>query len=320
MSPSVSELTEDYNQAQDPALRGDQPLLKRLWLSRELIFTLVKRDLKVRYKSSAFGFLWSFGRPLLLMAVIAAVFSGLVRIPPGHPYLPYPLHILMGLIPWFFFSAALSESLYSIIGNENVVKKVWVPTEVFPASTVLGQLVHFFLAMLVLAFFIILFSIIGKYPEGSQFAGQSLGLILYPSWEILLLPFLILLQTILVFGISLILSSLNVFFRDSASITEIMLSAWFYLTPIIYPANFARNELQDKGLEFLYWIYLLNPMAPISIGYRRIFFGRLFNEGPEVSDHTLMLSLGAATSTSLIILFIGIKLFRKMSTRFADEL
>jgi len=303
----------------DPSVRGNEPILVRLWKARELVFTLVKRDLKVRYKSSAFGFLWSFGKPFFLMLVIAAVFAGLVKIPPGHPFLPYPLHLLVSLLPWFYFSGACTDSLFSVIGNQNVVKKVWLPTEVFPSATVLGQLVHFFLAMVVLVFFILAFSLLWKVPSGPE-QGQALGLYVLPSWEIILFPFLILLQTVLIFAISLILSSLNVFFRDVSSINEIVMSAWFYLTPIIYPANFAREQLEDKGLSFLYWIYLLNPMTPITIAYRRIFFGRLFGTAPEVSDETLLIGLGCTTVTTLLLLIIGLKVFRSCSRKFADEL
>ncbi len=302
----------------DPATRGNRSMAVRLWRSRELIFTLVKRDLKIRYKSSALGFLWSFGKPLLLMLVIAAVFSALIGIRAGHDLLPYPLHVLTGLLPWMFFAGALSDSLYSVIGNSNVVKKVWLPTEVFPASVVIGQLIHFALAMLILAVFIVAYALFGHLP--ADHGGGTLGWLVMPSWEILLLPFLVLLQSMFAFGLCLILASLNVFYRDMASITEIVLSAWFYITPIIYPANFARVALQQKGMEHLYWMYLCNPMTPITLAYRRIIYGNMFRGGPEVSDATLIMGLGISFISSVIVLWFGIRLYQRMSKRFADEL
>lgn len=255
-----------------------------------------------------------------MMLVIAAVFSGLVKITSGHPLLPYQLHLLTGLLAWFYFAGSCSESLYTVIGNENLIKKIWLPSEIFPASAVVSQLIHFFLAMMVLCVFIFGFSLFFQVPPGYENEGQQLGWLILPGWEILLLPFLVLLQTLLVFGIALCLSSVNVFFRDLGSIMEILLGAWFYLTPIIYPANFAREQLQDKGLDSLYWIYLLNPMTPIIIAYRRILFGRLFSNAPEVSDKTLIVSLLCCMGTTAGLLLLGTFLYKRLSNRFADEL
>jgi len=304
----------------DPAIRGDHPLALRLWAHRELIFTLVKRDLKIRYKSSALGFLWSFGRPLFLMLVVWAVFSHIVKIGSSHPWLPYSLHILTGMLPWMFFAGALSESLHSVLGNTNVVKKVWLPTEVFPTAAVLGQLVHFTLALGVLGVFIAGYAIFGRIPAGAPDEGARLGLLIVPSWEIVLLPLLILLQTLLAFGFALILSSLNVFYRDVGSITEIALSAWFYLTPIIYPGNLARPELKEMGFEWIYWIYLCNPMTPITLAYRRLLYGRLFEGAPEAGDGTILAGLGVSCAVTAVVLGIGMVLFRRLSRKFADEL
>lgn len=312
---------EEYASLRDPATRGSRSMGERLWRNRELVFTLVKRDLKIRYKSSALGFLWSFGRPLFLTLVIWAVFSQIVReIPSSHPYLPYALHILTGILPWMFLASALSESLYAIVGNGNVVKKVWLPTEVFPASNVLSHLIHLFLALIVLAIFMVAYAVFGRVPGEGGMAGQRLGMLVIPGWEIVLLPFLLLLHTLFIFGIALILASLNVFYRDMASITEIVLSAWFYLTPIIYPALFVRENLKDRDLDALYWLWLSNPMTPITLAYRRIFYGRLFRHGPEVSDRTLLVGLAISVASTVILLWLGARLFRHYSKRFADEL
>lgn len=292
----------------------------RLWRSRELVFTLVKRDLKIRYKSSALGFLWSFGRPLLLMLVIWAVFSLFAGIQSSHPILPFPLHLLTALIPWMFISNSTSESLYAIMGNSNVIKKVWLPAEVFPMATVIGHLIHLVLASFVLFAFVAGYAVFGHVPEGQPGAGERLGLLVLPSWEILLLPFLIILMAFFSLGLALILSSLNVFYQDMSSITEIGLSAWFYLSPIIYPAILARDTLQQMGYDVLYWVWLANPVAPMLIAWRRIFYGRLFQGAPEISDTSLLTGLSLSTISTVLILYAGVKLFRHQSKRFADEL
>lgn len=301
----------------DPATRGSRHMPLRLWANRELVFTLVKRDLKIRYKSTALGFVWSFGRPLLLMLVIWAVFSVFVRIPSSHPWLPYPLHLLTALLPWLFLSGSLNEALSAIRGNSNVIKKVWIPPEVFPVATVLSNLVHLVLATGALAVFIVGYALLGKVP-GTE---QALGAAILPSWEILFLPFLVVFQTLFVLGLALVISSLNVFYHDVRSITEIVVTAWFYLTPIIYPSNFAREELEAKGLDIVYWIYLSNPMTAITIAYRRIFYGRLFGGGgAEVDDTTLLIGLGVSFCVTIALLLVGMKLFNRLSRRFADEL
>ncbi|MDK2970800.1 MAG: lipopolysaccharide transport system permease protein [Candidatus Sumerlaeota bacterium] len=304
----------------DPAVPDKAPMPVRLWRSRELIFTLIKRDLKIRYKSSSLGFLWSFGRPLFLMLVIWAVFSLMVRIPSSHPWLPFSLHLLTGLLPWMFMANAVSESLYSVIGNSNVVKKVWLPVEVFPASVVGGQLIHLVLATLPFAAFVTAYALFGHVPNPDGSDGVRLGMLVLPNLDALLIPFVVVLQTLLAFGICLIVSSLNVFYRDMASIVEIVLNAWFYVTPVIYPAQLARDTLKAHGLDVAYWIWLANPMTPITLAYRRLMFGNLFDGAPEVSDGTLLLGLGIATVTTLIVLGIGVVMFGRMSRRFADEL
>lgn len=268
---------------------------------RELVFTLVKRDLKVRYKASALGFLWSFGRPLALMLILWVVFSHLIGLQTSHPSLPFPLQLLSGILPWMFLTGALFESQASILANESIVKKIAVPSVVFPAASVASNLVHFVLALGVLFVFIAFSSV----PFG---------------WEMVLLPAVILLQTALMLALALILSSLNVFYRDVGSISEIVITMWFYLTPIIYPLQVARERLRETG-DALYYLYLLNPMTPIVCAYRRVLYGSLLRSGGrELDDRTLLLSLGAsAVFTAVLLVFAGM-LFGRLSRRFADEL
>ncbi len=272
---------------------------------RELIYTLVKRDLKVRYKASALGFLWSFGRPLFLMLIMWGVFSQIVRI---ETEIPYALHLLTGLLPWMFFQTALMEAQGSVLSNSNVVKKVALPTSAFPASAVISNLVHLLLALLILFAFILGYTI---FSDAAVF----------PGWEIIFLPLVILLQFMILLGLSLIVSSLNVFYRDVGSITEILLTAWFYLTPVFYDVQLARTQL--KGLadtNLLYYLYLCNPMTPVIVAYRRVLYGRRLRYAPEISDTTLLIGLGISLIFAIAVLWFGSVLFQRLSKKFADEL
>lgn len=280
-------------------------MFRELYQHRELIFTLVKRDLKVRYKASTLGFLWSFGRPLFLMLIMWAVFTVIVRIPTD---IPYGLHLLTGILPWMFFQGATFEAQASILANANVVRKVKVPAAVFPVASVLSNLVHLFLAMVILAVFIVGYAIFSDVA-------------LFPSWEVIFLPFLLLLQSAMLVGISLILSSLYVYYRDVGSISEIFLNAWFYLTPVIYPMQMARETLTAIGAsDVLYYIYLCNPMASIIVAYRRVLYGNYLSRAPEVADSTLVASLGVSLLFTILVIWVGTILFSRLSPRFADEL
>lgn len=280
-------------------------MFRDLYHHRELIFTLVKRDLKIRYKASTLGFLWSFGRPLFLMLIMWGVFTHIVRIETD---IPYELHLLTGILPWMFFQGAIFEAQASILSNSNVVKKVAVPSAVFPVSSILSNLVHLFLAMIILAVFIIGY-------------GTFLDAGLFPGWEIIFLPAIVLLQCTMLVGIGLIVSSLNVYYRDVGSISEILLSAWFYLTPVIYPMQMVRTTLSDLGgSDIFYYLYLCNPMTPIIVAYRRVLYGRYLSNAPEVSDATLLASLSLSVLFTIGVVYLGTRMFQRLSRGFADEL
>ena len=282
-------------------------MIRELLGHRELVFTLVKRDLKVRYKASALGFLWSFGRPLFLMLIMWAVFSKIVRIDEGM-HIPYALHLLTGLLPWMFLQGSLFDSQGTFLANSNVVKKVSVPAGAFPLACVLSNLVHLVLAFGILCVFI----------AGYVFLVDPQ---LTPGWEVVFLPGLVLLQAAMLFGISLFVSSLNVFYRDTGSITEISVTAWFYLTPVIYPVQMAREELTSMfATDIVYYLYLCNPMTPIIVGYRRVLYGNHLRYAPEISDPTLLTGLAISAAFTAIVLVAGIRLFSRLSKSFADEL
>lgn len=273
------------------------------------MLNLVRRDLTVRYRATVLGFFWSFLKPLAYMGIYHIIFGEIIHMQIRQEEIPYALHVLAALLPWTFFQGASSEAMHSILDNANLIKKVKVPAAVFPVATVISNSIHFALAMLVVVAVMI--------PWG-----------LAPGPLFLLLPALFAVQFILVMSVSLVLAALNVFFRDVVSIWEVAGAAWFYATPIIYPAYIALDYLSEKTPAWAHWLYLANPMTPITLGYRRIMlYGSLGggegSTGPldlEISDADLIASIGLATMTSLCMLWIAYRIFVRLSRRFADEL
>lgn len=276
--------------------------IRSIWTARHLLFNLVRRDLTVRYKSTALGFLWSFAKPLAYMLIYHVVFTRIIPVRLQEPRLPYGLHILAGLLPWAFFVGATSEAMNSILANANLVKKVKLPLEVFPVASVISQAVNFALAMVVL--------VVGMVAFG-----------LAPGLPFLLLPAVALLQCVLVLALALLLSSLNVFYRDVASVWEVVAAGWFYATPVVYPIGKALDYLRGSGRPALAWLYLANPMAPITVGYRRLtLYAALDAPLKEMPDGELLAALGVALIASLALLGIAHRIFTRLSRRFADQL
>ena len=280
-------------------------MIAEMWQSRELVWNLVKRDLKTRYKSSVLGFFWSFAKPLLLMLILWFVFTTVIRLPQfkiRNPGFPFALHLLTGVLAWTFFSGGLIESMYSVYVNANLVKKVKLNAAVFPVSSILSNLVNYVLALLVLFVFMVFYR--------APFTPY-----------IFLLPVVILVQTFLMITFSLFLSSLYVFYRDVGSILEIILSGWFYATPIIYPFWLAEQQIESSGRlpSWIYYIYILNPLTPIIAAYRRLLFHPLL-EPPEMPDACLLYYLLYTFLLSCLLYIIFKRVFKRHAMRFADEL
>ncbi|MFC1754924.1 ABC transporter permease [Thermoproteota archaeon] len=251
---------------------------KEVYAYRELLISLSVKDFKVRYKSASLGFLWTILNPLFLMVVFSVVFSLITRI----QIEKYPVFLLTGLIPWTFFTLSLSNATHSIIDNANLIKKVNFPRGVIPLSIILANLYNFLLSLSVLFVFLFFF----KVNIGPQ---------------IMLLPFVILLQIIFLVGICLLTSSLNVVYRDVKFIVEAILVAWFYGTPIFYSLDMVPKKL--------YFIWILNPMTGIVSIYREIlFYGRL--PDLKLTCLTILIVTG--------IFLLGINVFKKNEPTFAD--
>ena len=264
--------------------------LRELLQYRELVLNLTIRELKARYKSSALGFLWSLLNPLGMMLVFTFVFTVMM---PNNQMEKYPLFLLCGLLPWNFFSAGVMASINSIVGNANLVKKVYFPRGALPMSTVLANLVNFLLGLVVLFAVLVVF--------GARFS----------PW-LWLLPVVILIQTCFILGIAFILSAANVFYRDTIMIMDTVMLAWFFLTPVVYPITRLPTSYEVLGitLNVHRLVYILNPMASLIAAYRDLLYWGYRTD----LDFLLRTAV-----TSLAILAFGYWLFARLSGRFGEE-
>lgn len=254
-------------------------LIRDIYHHRELIYILGLKELKVRYRGSILGFLWTLLTPLLMTGVYVLVFSAFARV--GRFGIPnYPVFLLCAMFPWTFYSQSLGHSLQSIVSNGPLLKKVYVPKIVFPVAAVLANLVNFLLSLIPLAFFFWLFD----HP-------------LHLTWLYLPVPLagLILFAT----GCGLVVATINVFFRDMGHILEVFLRAYFFLSPIIYDL---------KHIDPRYHVLLLwNPMLYILDGFRdALFYGEL----PPAGSAFLSVAVG------LVALTVGYALFRRYQDSF----
>lgn len=256
--------------------------LQEIWKYRLLLRMLVIRDLKTRYRGSILGVAWSFLHPLGLMIAMTFAFGVINRAPSNLEH--YSVFILSGLLAWNFFSAAVTGATGSVVANASLVKKVYFPRVILPVSVVISSLINFLLAL----------------PVWIVMALIS-GHTVYPT--LLLVPFAIAIQVIFSIGVSLILSTLNVFYRDTQFILELALLALFFLTPIWYDIGNAPPEV---GL----WVRRLNPMASLVNIYQDLMYSGTPTELGFVF-RTVM--------TALAVLLIGYLVFRHFSPRFGEE-
>ena len=267
--------------------------LLHLFHYRELIRNLVVRDLKVRYKNSALGVLWSLMNPLLMMIVFTVVFTVMAPVRSGDLQ-NFPAFVLCALLPWNFFHASVMGATTSIVGNAPLLKKVYFPREVLPISLVLANLVNFLISLIVLFVIILLYRI----P--------------LTVW-LLYLPLIIVIQIIFTLGMGLFLCTVNVFYRDIQQVLDVVLLAWFFMTPIFYPLNILPRNYELFGVTLDVWrlAYILNPMASLIASYRVI----LIDGAPPALDF-----LARTTVTAGAIFLVGWLVFHRYSWRFAEEL
>ncbi len=254
--------------------------IQEIYRYRGLIYSLVARELQARYRGSVLGFFWSFLSPLLLFAVYALVFSVYMRIQMEN----YTSYLFVGLLPWTWFSASLMEGATSIIGSGNLVTKVPFPAQVLPLVKVLANLFNYLLSMPILI--VVLF-----------IGGIKIG------WPWLAFPLVLGSNLLLTLGISLFLACINTYFRDTQHLLGIILTLWFFLTPILYPASMIPDNL-----KFLLWI---NPEAIYIREYQDIFFYMKFPDWQGFLYVTLF---------SILILLLGIWIFEAFKEGFAEKI
>jgi len=262
--------------------RGLRHYWKDLWAYRELFYFLAWRDIAVRYKQTVIGVAWSVVRPLITMAVFVLVFGRLAKLPTEADS-PYPILVFAAMLPWQFFANALSESSNSLVGNANMISKVYFPRLAIPASSVIVSFVDFLIS------FAILGGLFGWYH-------------FLPSWRIFTLPAFVLMAFVTALGPGLLITALNVEYRDFRYIIPFIVQFGLYVSPV----GFSSSVVPEK------WrlLFSLNPMVGVIDGFRWAILGRsgLFYWPGFV------LSVGLA----LTLLAVGIYFFRKTERAFAD--
>ena len=255
--------------------------IKELYAYRQMIFSLVKKDLRGRYKGSVLGFLWTFINPLFQLIVYTIVFSKIL--PNNIPR--YYLYLFVALIPWIFFSSSITVGAASIVGQKDLVKKIYFPRMVIPISYVTSCFVNMLLC------FIVIFAVIIVTGAGINFLA------------VLTLPVIMIVEYVFALGMALLTSAITVYFRDLEHILGIVSMAWMYLTPVVY----SKSIVPPRYLP----IFNLNPMTHIIDCYRTVLYDK------QVPDLTTLLW---AAVLGVLFLLIGAVVFNKLQKHFAEEL
>lgn len=248
---------------------------------REMIYSLIRRDLRGRYKGSVLGFMWTFINPLLQLGVYTIVFSIIMRMGIDKYY----IFLFVALIPWMFFNTCLGGGTRVIFSQEDMVKKIYFPREVLPISFVTSQFINMVLS------FVVIFAVV--FISG---IGVSLRALIY-------LPVIMLIEYVLALGITMFGAAATVYIRDLEQIFNIIGMAWMYMTPVLYSVDMVPEEL--RGL------YNLNPMTPIIVAYRDILY---YKQPPQMGTLLNAVILG------IVVLIVGWFTFGRLKKRFAEEL
>lgn len=256
--------------------------IRKIYEYREMMKSLVKKELRSRYKASVLGFFWTFLNPILMLIVYSIVFSTVMRV--NIPGYNYSLFLFVGLIPWIFFSTSVQQSTMVMIVNSNMLKKIYFPRMILPLSIVATNLVNMLLSFIIIFIVVIIF-------------GCPI------SFLYLYLPPIIIIELLFATGISLILSSITVYFRDLEHIISIVLMAWLYVTPVLYSTDYIPKEYLA--------LFQVNPMMPIIEAYRAVL---MFSKTPDI------FGLLYACSVALVLIVIGYYTFSRLQRRFAEEI
>lgn len=254
--------------------------VRELVASREILLNWVGREFKVRYSQSVLGVAWALLQPLSMMVITTIVFSIFLKVPSRD--IPYPVFVYSGLLLWMYFSNTLSTATPSVADNYTLVSKVYFPREILPLSFVFVGIVDFLIATSIFVVLLLIYQI-------------------HIGAAVLLVPLIILIQSALILGISLILGALNVFYRDIRFVLPLLVQLWMYLSPIFYPTDIVPEAFRP--------FYFLNPMATLIDAFRRVIF---FNQMPDWPY------FGFAALVSFLILLVGYRYFKRVERQFAD--
>ena len=255
--------------------------IKEIYGYREMIVSMIRRDLRGRYKASVLGFLWTFLNPLFQLFIYTMVFSIIMRANIEDFY----IYLFIGLVPWNFFSASLAGGSSCVIAQENLIKKIYFPRLVLPITYVTSAFVNMLLTFIII--FIVLI-----------FSGHGINLL-----ALCFLPVVFLIEYVLALGMCMLTSALTVYFRDLEYILNIFAMAWMYLSPIMYTTEMVPENLRP--------IFKWNPLSAIIETYHEILY---YKKIPQLS------TLGSATIWGLIFLIVGILAFEKLQKNFVEEL
>ena len=254
--------------------------IANLWQHRELLYFLVWREIKVRYKQAFIGFGWAIIRPVFTMVIFTAIFGRFAKIPSDG--MPYPLFAFSALLPWTFFSEALNRGGNSLVGDMQLIQKIYFPRLIIPAAITMAPLVDFALSLMVLFVMMIWYGVA-------------------PGWSTLLLPVFIIYAWVQSLALVLWLAPLNVRFRDIRHVLPFLIQIWMYATPIIYPISMIPERWRQ--------LYSLNPMVGVIQGFR---WAKLGKGAPDIY------MLGVSGALVFMLLFSGIIYFNQMERDFAD--
>lgn len=252
---------------------------RELWDARELLAFLVWRDISVRYKQTVLGLAWAILQPVSTMLVFTVIFGNLAKMPSQG--VPYAIFVYAGLLPWTFVSTAVTSASQSLVNQQSLLTKIYLPRLFVPSASVGGGLVDLAVSFGVFAILMAYYGVV-------------------PGWGLLAVPFLVLLTVVISLGVGLALAALTVTYRDFRYVIPFMVQAWMYLSPVIYPVTLVPAKWQ---------LYLaINPMVGVIDGFRSALLGTPWN----------LAALWVSAAGACVLLFFGLFYFRKTERRFAD--
>ena len=250
-----------------------------LWNYRELLTSFTMRDIRIRYKQTALGFAWAIIQPLFMMIIFTVIFGGFAKIPSDG--VPYPLFSFAALLPWMLFSEGLTRSTMSMVANSNIMTKVYFPRLIMPISGILSPLVDFVVSLAILVVMMAYYGFV-------------------PTWNVIFLPFFVLLALATSLGVGLWLSALNVKYRDFQYTVPFLIQIWMYASPVVYPASMIPESIR--------YLYGLNPMVGVIEGFRWALLGT------DIPGSIILVSVVVV----MVLLVSGMFYFRWMEQYYAD--